>query len=278
MIRRLLIGLVAACALAPAAFAQEAHAPLPYHFSFEGPFGTYDRASVQRGFLIYKQVCSSCHSLNQLSYRNLGEEGGPFAAYRERDHATGEEHVTTAPTSEHARFIEAGENPYVRAIAAEATVPSIDDLGQPSDRPARPSDHFHRPFANEAAARASNGGANPPDLSVITSAREGGAEYVRSLMLGFTGEDRDGKHVNRYFPGELIGMARPLQPGIVTYADGTEASMENMATDVATFLQWASDPHMEQRKAMGLQVLIFLVVLTGLLYAAYKQVWKGMKH
>lgn len=262
MLRRLVIAVAALVTFAPLAVAQEhAHAPEPHQFSFEGPFGTYDRAAVQRGFLVYKQVCAACHSMNQLSYRNLGEEGGPFAAYRERDMATGEEHITTAPHGHGARFIEANENPFVRAIAAEVMVPTLDDLGQPAEREGRPSDHFRRPFPNEAAARASNGGALPPDLSVITLARSGGAEYVRSLLMGFTGEDRDGKHVNKYFPGELIGMAPPLQPDMVQYSDGTQASVAQMATDVATFLQWAGDPHMEERKRTGMIVLAFLLVL-----------------
>ncbi len=280
-LRRLAFAIAASCALFPAAAAAQthgAHAPEPYAFSFEGPFGMYDRAAVQRGFQVYSTVCASCHSLNQLSYRNLGEEGGPFAAFRETDMATGETHITTTPHGHGARFIEANDNPFVRAVAAEVMIPVIDDLGQPSERPGRPSDRFRRPFANEQQARAANGGALPPDLSVITSARAGGAEYIRSLLMGFTGEVRDGKHVNTYFAGELIGMAPPLAEGVVTYSDGTEATVGQMATDVAYFLQWAADPHMEKRKALGLQVLIFLSILTGLLYLSYKQVWRGMKH
>lgn len=281
MLRRLVFALAAACLWSAPALAEETHAPEPYAFSFEGPFGLYDRAAVQRGFLVYKQVCSSCHSLNQLSYRNLGEEGGPFAAYRQTDLATGETHITTAPHGHGARFIEANDNPFVRAIAAEAMIPIVDDLGQPSEREGRPSDRFRRPFANEAQARAANGGALPPDLSVITLARAGGAEYVRSLLMGYTGEMRDGRYVNRYFSGELIGMAPPLTDDIaaaMTYSDGTQASVAQMATDVAHFLQWAGDPHMEKRKAAGLQVLAFLIVLTLLLYLVYRQVWRGQKH
>ncbi len=282
MLRRLIVALAAACMFAPAALAQEhGHGPEPYNFSFEGPFGTYDRAAVQRGFLVYKQVCASCHSLNQLSYRNLGEEGGPFAAFTVTDLATGEEHITTAPHGHGARFIEANDNPFVRSIAAEAMIPIVDDLGQPSERPGRPSDRFRHPFANEAQARAANGGALPPDLSVITLARAGGAEYIRSLLMGFTGEIRDGKHVNRYFSGELIGMAPPLTEDVAagfTFSDGTQPTVAQLSTDVAQFLQWAGDPHMEKRKAAGLQVLAFLGILTLLLYLVYKQVWRGQKH
>ncbi len=279
MLRRLLFALAAACVMAPAAAAQEhVREPEPYHFSFEGPFGTYDRAAVQRGFLVYKQVCSNCHSLNQLSYRNLGEEGGPFEAFREHNLQTGEETITLSPHGE-AEAIEANDNPYVREFASEVMIPIIDDLGQPAERPGRPSDHFKAPFANEQAARAANGGALPPDLSVMPLAREGGAAYIRSLVgFGFTGELRDGKHVNRYFPGELIGMAPPLSDGMVTYSDGTEASVAQMATDVAQFLQWAADPHMEARKRAGFQVLFYLGILTLLLYLGYRQVWRGTKH
>ncbi len=279
MLRRLAFAFAAFLSIAPTALAAgEAHAPEPYTFSFEGPFGTYDRAAVQRGFQVYKQVCSACHGMSQLSYRNLGEEGGPMAAYRVRNMETGEEEITTAPHGHGARMIEANENPFVRAIAAEYMVPALDDLGQPTDRTARPSDKFRAPFPNEVAARAANGGALPPDLSVITLARAGGPEYVRSLLLGYTEEIRDGKYVNEYFPGGLIGMAPPLVPDIVQYSDGTPATVEQMAADVTTFLQWAGDPHMEKRKSAGLQVLIFLAVLTLLLYIAYKQVWRGVKH
>lgn len=281
MLRRLVIALVASIgAMAPlaASASEDVHPPEEHHFSFEGPFGTYDRAALQRGFLVYKTVCANCHSLNNLSYRHLGDKGGPFAAYQVRDLATGEEHITTAPHGHNARYIESNDNPFVRAIAAEAVIPIVDDLGQPAERPGRPADRFHTPYANEAAARAANGGALPPDLSVINHARSGGAEYVRSLLMGFTGEDREGKHVNPYFAGGLIGMAPPLSEGLVTYSDGTPATVEQMATDVATFLQWASDPHMEERKSTGLQVMIFLLVLTGLLYISYKAVWRGIKH
>lgn len=281
MLRRLVVALAAAFTLSAPALAETAHAPEPHNFSFEGPFGLYDRASVQRGFLVYKQVCASCHSLKQLSYRNLGEDGGPFAAYRETDMATGEVHITTAPHGHGARFIEANDNPFVRAIAAEAMIPIVDELGQPSEREGRPSDRFRRPFANEAQARAANGGALPPDLSVITLARSGGAEYIRSLLMGYTGEVEDGKHVNRYFAGELIGMAPPLTEDIaaaMTFSDGTQPSVAQMSTDVAHFLQWAGDPHMEKRKAAGFQVLAFLIILTLLLYLVYKQVWRGQKH
>ena len=285
MLRRLLLAPVAAAAAAlslmaaPAAVAEEAaHIP-DYAFAFDGPFSGYDMGAVQRGFVIYKQVCSSCHAMEHLSYRNLGERGGPFAAYRVRNHETGEYEVVIGDQGHGSEFVDVNDNPFVRSIAADVTVQEIDrETGEMADRPARPADHFRSPFANEYAGRAANGGALPPDLSVIVNARHGGADYVRALLLGYTGEEEGGKYINHVFSGGLISMAPPLTEGIVEYEDGTPATMEQMATDVASFLQWAGDPHMEQRKSMGLQVMAFLIILTLLLYVAYKQVWRGTKH
>jgi cytochrome c1 len=279
MMRRVLF-VLAALALAPAAaFAHGGGVAAGPAFSFDAPFGGYDRAAVQRGFQVYTQVCAACHSLRQLSYRNLGEEGGPFAAYRVPGHDGHEAEIVLNAEGLHgAKLIEANDNPYVRQIASEIMVPTVDDLGQPSERAGRPSDRFKAPFANDAQARAANGGALPPDLSVITLARFGGAHYVRSLLTGFTGDIQDGKYVNTTFSGGLIGMAPPLQPDMVTYQDGTPATVEQMASDVARFLQWAADPHMEARKRMGLVVILFLTVLLLMLYLSYKAVWRGVKH
>jgi len=283
MMRTIAIAAVAAAALvASVAFAaNEAEPPEAHQFSFDGPLGAYDMGAVQRGFQVYAQVCSTCHSMEHLSYRNLGEPGGPFAEYRVRNHQTGElENRVGLPAGEHGEYIDVVSNPYVRAIAAGFQVPDIDQAtGETTQRPARPSDHFRQPFANEYAARAANNGALPPDFSVITLARTGGAHYLRSLLLGYTGETRGTQYVNRYFAGRLISMPPPLaSDGLVTYSDGTRATRQQMATDVATFLQWAADPHMEERKAMGVQVLAFLLVLSGLLYLAYKAVWRGQSH
>jgi cytochrome c1 len=176
-------------------------------------------------------------------------------------------------------FVDVTDNPYVRAIASAVTISDIDpNSGQITDRPGRISDRFRRPFPNEIAARASNGGAYPVDLSVITSARHGGADYVRSLLMGYTGEVEGTLYHNRYFPGGKIAMAPPLAEGAVPYADGSPTTVEQYATDVTTFLQWAADPHMEERKRMGLVVLAFLAALAALLYLAYKQVWRGESH
>ena len=245
--------LAAAVALAPAAAraaGDEIHIP-NHRFTFDGIFGTFDRASAQRGFLVYKSVCSNCHSLRQLSYRHLRSLG----------------------------FTEA----QVAGLAAQFEVQDgPNDNGEMFNRPARPSDRFRRPFANDAAARAANNGALPPDLSVIVKAREAGADYIRALLLGY--EDpppgvtvADGMNYNKYFPGHQIAMAAPLAAeGQVEYTDGTPATVEQMATDVTTFLSWAAEPELEARRAMGVRMIIFLTILGGLVYAVKKKVWKNL--
>lgn len=270
---------VCVAALGVAFAAAEAEHPEDYPFSFESPVGSYDMGAVQRGFQVYQQVCSTCHGMDHLSYRHLGEMGGPFALYEVASHETGETETHLGPPAHGGRFVDVTDNPYVRAIAAGVTISDIDpNSGQPTDRPGRISDRFRNPFPNEAAARASNGGLHPPDLSVITSARHGGADYIRSLLLGYTGESEGATYENRYFPGGRIGMPPPLVEGAVAYADGTETTIEQYAADVATFLQWAADPHMEARKKTGIVVLAFLLALSILLYLAYKQVWRGESH
>ncbi len=280
MLRAFSIAAFAAIAAVGVAFAaNEGEHPENHPFSFDSPVGGYDMGAVQRGFQVYNQVCANCHALEHLAYRHLGEEGGPFAAYMVRNHETSAEEMTTTKPEHGGRFVDVTDNPYVRAIAEAATITDIDGAtGQPTDRPGRISDYFRKPFPNDIAARASNGGALPPDLSVIVSARHGGADYVRSLLMGFTGETRGAQHVNRYFPGGLISMAPPLVDDAVSYEDGSPTTVAQYATDVATFLQWAADPHMEQRKRTGVIVLAFLLVLSALLYLAYKQVWRGESH
>jgi cytochrome c1 len=259
--------------------AGEAEHPEDHPFSFESPVGGYDMGAVQRGFQVYQQVCANCHSMDHLSYRHLGERGGPFALYMVRNHETGELEPHVGKPEHGGRFVEVTENPYVRAIAAGVTISDIDpNSGQLVDRPGRISDRFRRPFANEIAARASNGGANPVDLSVITSARHGGADYIRSVLIGYDGQVDGTLHHNRYFPGGWIAMPPPLAEGAVPYADGSPTTVEQYAADVTTFLQWAADPHMEERKRLGIVVLAFLAALSALLYLAYKQVWRGESH
>lgn len=279
-LRSLWVAVFAALAFlaAPALAAEDAEHPPAVAWSFEGPFGKYDVNAVQRGFLVYQTVCATCHSLNHLSYRNLGEPGGPYEASWVMNEETGEREIELG--GGHGRRVDPNENPYVRAIAAAVMIRDIDrETGEESERAGRPSDRFRNPYRNSAAAAAANGGAIPPDLSVINLARKGGADYVRAILLGYTGEEREGRYVNRYFSGGLIGMPSPLtQAGMVAYEDGTEATIEQMATDVAHFLQWASDPHMAARKEMGLVVMVFLIILAALTYLAYKNVWRDVKH
>ncbi|MGE0716316.1 MAG: cytochrome c1 [Alphaproteobacteria bacterium] len=244
--------LAAAVALLTAAPAMAAEAPKPpaQDWSFGGLFGTLDRAAAQRGYQVYKEVCAACHGMYHLNYRNLGEIG-----FNEDE---------------------------VKAIAAQATVrDGPNDQGELFDRPGRPSDRFARPFPNEKAARAANNGAYPPDLSLIVKARADGANYLYGVLTGY-GEPPAGVHMgegmnwNRYFPGHQIAMPPPLNQNGVTYADGTAASIEQMAKDVTTFLAWSAEPEMEERKRTGIKVILFLLVLTGLLYATKRKVWAAV--
>jgi ubiquinol-cytochrome c reductase cytochrome c1 subunit len=256
------LGLIAGLLVTAPAFAADT-TRLPVKkvdFSFDGPFGTYDRGALQRGFQVYKEVCATCHGLDHIAFHDLDEEGGPG-------------------------FSEA----QAKAIAAGYKIPAepndkgelFDDKGVRLTRPGILADVFPAPFANEEAARASNGGKLPPDLSLIVKAREGGAAYVYSILTGFHEQKPadftvpDGIYYNPYFEGWAIGMPNTaLGANAVTFSDGTNASIEQEAHDVATFLAWASDTKMEQRKSMGLAVLIFLVVLSGILFGAYRKIWK----
>ncbi len=221
------------------------------NWPFEGMFGHYDQASLQRGFQVYKEVCSACHSLKMIAFRNLEALG--FS------------------------------KPEVKAIAAGYDItdgPNKD--GDMYTRPGRPSDHFPGPFENEQQARSANGGALPPDLSLIAKAREGGPDYIYSILTGFQEPPadfklREGMHYNAAFPGHQIAMPPPLSDDLVQFADGTPATVHQMAHDVAQFLMWAAEPKMEERKALGFKVLIYLVLLTGLLYFANKKVWLRVK-
>lgn len=221
-------------------------------WSFAGPFGTFDRDALRRGFQAYKEVCASCHAMSFLHYRNLGEEGGP-------------------------EFSEAE----VKAIAAEYTVEDgPDDQGDMFERAALPRDRFVSPFPNQAAARVANGGAYPVDLSLIAKARPHGPDYVYSLLTGYDDPPPDlemqpGMYYNEYFSGGQIAMAPPILEDIVEYSDGTPATEERIAMDVVTFLMWAAEPKLEQRHQMGFNVMIYLIVLAGLLYFATRKVWSG---
>ena len=220
------------------------------NWSFEGIFGTFDRASLQRGYQVYQEVCSGCHSVQHLSYRNLSEVGGPEFSQEEAKAIASQFEVTDGPNED----------------------------GEMFTRPGRLSDKFVSPFPNVKAAAVANGGAYPPDMSVLVKARQGGADYIYSLLLGYeevpTGyELDDGVYYNKYMPGNKIMMAEPLSDGIVEYIDGTEASKAQMAKDVTTFLVWAAEPHLEARHKMGFKVFFYLIVLLTLVYLSKQKVW-----
>jgi quinol-cytochrome oxidoreductase complex cytochrome b subunit/cytochrome c1 len=217
----------------------------------DGVFGHYDKAALQRGFQIYKEVCSACHSMKFVSYRNLADLG--YSADQ------------------------------IKSLAATVTITDgPDDSGNMVDRPGKPSDHFKSPFKNEQAARAANGGALPPDMSLLVKAREGGEDYVYGILTGYGAAPAGvtlmpGLNYNKTFPGHQIAMPQPLIDGRVTFADGTPNTLAQEARDVSQFLAWASEPKMEERKRMGLKVILFMLVFAGILFNTKKKVW-GNRH
>jgi len=223
-------------------------------WEFKGFAGKFDRGSLQRGYQVYTEVCSSCHSLKYLSYRNLSEPGGP-------------------------EFTE----DQVKAIASQFEVnDGPNDDGDMFTRPARPSDNFVSPYENDNAAKASNGGAYPPDMSVLVKARQGGADYIYSLLLGYedppTGTSLDeGVYYNKYMSGNNIKMSNPLSDGLVEYGDGTSATVEQMAKDVVTFLAWTAEPHLEKRHKIGFRAIIYLIILTILVYFSMRKIWSRIE-
>ena len=224
------------------------------NWSFEGVFGTFDRASLQRGYQVYQEVCSGCHSIQHLSYRNLSEKGGPEFSLDEAKAIAAQFEVTDGPNEDGELFI----------------------------RPGRLSDKFVNPFSNAKAAAAANGGAYPPDMSVLAKARQGGASYIYSVLLGYEDPPEgitldDGVYYNKFMSGNKIMMAQPLSEGIVEYSDGTSATEEQMAKDVATFLAWAAEPHLEKRHKMGFRAIIYLIVLTVLVYFSMKKLWSRIE-
>ena len=222
-------------------------------WSFEGIFGTFDRSSLQRGYQVYQEVCSGCHSIQHLSYRNLSEKGGPEFSLDEAKAIAAQFEVTDGPNDE----------------------------GEMFTRPRRLSDKFVNPFPNIQAATAANGGAYPPDMSVLVKARKGGADYIYSLLLGYEEapaeyELDDGVYYNKYIPGNIIMMSKPLSEGAVEYSDGAQATEAQMAKDVVTFLTWAAEPNLEARHKMGFKVFIFLIILLILVYFSKQKVWSRL--
>ena len=224
------------------------------HWHFNGPFGTYDRTAMQRGYQVYREVCASCHQLKFMSFRHLGDKGGPYY----------DEHYPNP-----------NDNPYVKAIAADWTIEDIDtETGDVIERPGIPADKFPAIYPNDIAAAGSNNGKPPPDLSVMVKARPGGADYVYNLLIAY---DEDHPNTNPVFGGD-IAMAAPLSDDLVEYADGTPATVEQMAKDVTEFLAWSADPKMEQRKQAGLGVMIYLFILAIMAWFAYRRVWRDVEH
>lgn len=224
-------------------------------WSFDPPFGTYDNAQLQRGFKVHQTVCANCHSMRLLSYRNLGEPGGPEFSPEAVQILASQVQMTDGPN----------------------------DKGEMFQRPARPSDRFRSPFANEQLARATNNGALPPDLSVIAKAREGGPDYIHALLTGYRPapqgfELAQGMHYNAAFPGHQIAMAPPLTDGVVEYTDGTKPTVDNYARDVSAFLMWAAEPKLEERHSVGAQVMVFLIGFLVILYLAKRAVWARLRH
>ena len=281
-LRGALRGLVAAAlVLSAGAAAAKTSQEEPKHpgFSFEGPFGKFDQGALQRGYKVYAEVCSACHSMSLMYYRNLAQKGGPFYD---------------------PKYPNPSDSPYAKAIAADIKVPDLDqDTGDTVQRPATPADHFRAPFPNAIAAAATNGGKAPPDLSVITKAREDGPNYVYSLLTGYVAAPKGltvppGKYYNPYFPGDLavywngpkdqvpkggvLLMPFQLTPNRVTFDDGTKATTDQEAHDVVTFLEWASEPLAEQRKETGLAVMIYLLIFAGVVYGSYRAIWRNVAH
>ena len=269
--RELMTALTLAAAVAGAALparAQEADAPPLQHWSFSGPFGTYDPQQLQRGFKVYREVCSTCHSLKLLSFRNLADAGGPGFTEAQAEAIAQGFQVTDGPN----------------------------DQGQMFQRPGKASDYFPPPFPNDEAARAALGGGLPPDMSTLAKARgyergfpwfifeaftqyqEGGPDYIHAILNGYTDPPQGfvlppGTHYNKYFPGHAIAMPKPINDGQVKYTDGTPETVEQYGRDVAAFLMWAAEPKLDERKRLGFQVMIYLMILAGLLYFTKKKVW-----
>ena len=247
MVKTVVVGALALLVITSGLQAAEQAVPIQRSWSHEGLFGTFDRSAAQRGFQVYREVCAGCHGLEYVAFRNLEQLG-----------FTQDE---------------------VRAVAAEyLIVDGPNDEGEMFEREGKPSDRFPPPYPNDEAGRFLNGGALPPDLSLITKARADGTNYLFSLLMGYeeppAGEEGlEGLYYNAYFPNHWIAMPPPLFDDAVEYADGSSTSMEQMSSDLAVFLSWAAEPTLEERKQMGLKVMLFLIILTALLYATKRKIW-----
>ena len=223
-------------------------------WTFKGLFGKFDRASLQRGYQVYTEVCAACHSMKYLSYRNLSEKGGPEFSVAQAKAIAASFEVTDGPNAD----------------------------GEMFQRPGKLSDKFVMPYENVKAAEAANGGAYPPDMSVLVKARGGGVDYIYSLLQGYEEAPSgmildEGVHYNKYMYGNKIKMSAPLSDGIIEYSDGTNPSVEQMSKDVTTFLMWAAEPSLEARHQMGFKAIVYLIILTILVYFSMKRIWSRVK-
>ncbi|MDC0395984.1 cytochrome c1 [Candidatus Pelagibacter sp.] len=223
-------------------------------WSFKGLFGKFDRGALQRGYQVYSEVCAGCHSMKYVSYRNLFEPGGPEFSEEQAKEIAASFEVTDGPNNDGEMFV----------------------------RPAKLSDKFVMPFENVKAAQAANGGAYPPDMSVLAKARTGGVDYIYSVLLGYEDPPSDvmlddGVYYNKYMYGNKIKMSQPLMDDAVEYSDGTKATEEQMAKDVTTFLMWAAEPHLESRHKMGFKAILYLIILTILVYFSMKKIWSRIE-
>jgi ubiquinol-cytochrome c reductase cytochrome c1 subunit len=251
---RILFLIISICGLSFNSYSAEKIEYLKTDWSFKGLFGKFDRGALQRGYQVYTEVCSSCHSMKYLSYRNLSEKGGPEFTVEQ-----------------------------AKAIAASFEVkdgPNAD--GEMFTRPGKLSDKFVMPYENVKAAQAANGGAYPPDMSVLVKARGGGANYIYSLLQGYEDPPAgvtldDGVYYNKFMYGNKIKMANQLSDGLVEYGDGTQATIEQMSKDVTTFLMWTAEPHLEARHQMGFKVIVYLIILTILVYFSMKKIWSRIE-
>ena len=223
-------------------------------WTFKGIYGKFDSASLQRGYQVYTEVCAACHSMKYLSYRNLSEKGGPEFSVAQAKVIAASFEVTDGPNAD----------------------------GEMFQRPGKLSDKFVMPYENIKAAEAANGGAYPPDMSVLVKARGGGVDYVYSLLQGYEEAPSgmildDGVHYNKYMYANKIKMSAPLSDGIVEYSDGTNPSVEQMSKDVTTFLMWAAEPSLEARHQMGFKAIVYLIILTTLVYFSMKRIWSRVE-
>ena len=234
--------------------AEKSEKLLSTNWSFKGPFGKFDRSSLQRGYQVYQEVCASCHSLKYVSYRNLSEPGGPEFTNDEAKAIAASFEITDGPNSD----------------------------GEMFTRPGRLTDKLIMPYKNEEEAKAANGGAYPPDMSVLVKARKGGADYIYSVLLGYDQPPSnmqldEGVYYNKYMYGKKIKMPAPLSDDLIEYSDGTKATEEQMAKDVVSFLMWTAEPHLEQRHKIGFRAIVYLIILSVLVYFSMKKIWSRIE-